>query len=373
MIDYQICTRCVMDTSDPEIVFDSYGVCSNCHKASSLLKHVHLSEEESQRRLLSWKRKIQEHGRRRKYDSIIGLSGGVDSSYTALLASRLGLRPLAVHFDNGWNTEIAVHNIKKVVNTLGFDLETYVINWDEFRDLQRAYFKASVVDIEALTDHAITAAMFRLARKHGIRYILSGSNTATEHCMPKKWIWNKQDLTNIKAIHRLFGERKIKSYPMLSTWRYLVLRRTSFEFVTLLNDVNYRKFKAIKELKEELGWKEYGAKHYESLFTKFYQAYILPKKFGIDKRRAHLSSLIRNGEITRDQAMNELEKTLYDQLELNSDMEYVLKKIGFTRDEFADILACNPVPHDCYPSDRAFVERLLKVYGFFLNRGVFKT
>lgn len=370
MCEYQICTRCVMDTTDPEIVFDNQGVCSNCHRAAGLLSKVQLSEEESQRRLSVWKNKIQKHGRNSKYDCIIGLSGGVDSSYTALMASRLGLRPLAVHFDNGWNTEIAVHNIKMIVGVLGFNLETYVINWEEFQDLQRAYFKASVVDIEALTDHAITAAMFRLARKHRIRYILSGSNTATEHCMPKTWIWNKQDLVNIRAIHRLFGERRLRTFPMLSTWKYLVYRRTFFEFVTVLNDVNYRKLKAMEELKEELGWKEYGGKHYESLFTRFYQAHILPRKFGIDKRRAHLSSLIRNGEITRDQALAELEKPLYEPFELERDMEYVLKKLGFSKDEFEEIMRNDPVPHSHYPSDRTFVERLLRFYGVFLGRGL---
>jgi hypothetical protein len=274
----------------------------------------------------------------------------------------MGLRPLAVHFDNGWNSEVAVSNIKSIVGKLGFDLVTYVINWEEFRDIQRAFIKASVVDIEMITDHAIMAAMYAIARKHGIRVILSGQNHATEHCMPKAWIWNKQDLVNLRAIHDKFGEVRLKTFPTLPTWKYLVYRRILFDYVLPLNAVNYRKTEAMAVMERELGWRYYGGKHYESVFTKFYQAYILPTKFNIDKRKPHLSALIRNGELTRSQALEELARPLYPAEELSRDKEYVLKKLGFSESEFEQIMAESPVSHNAFPSDRALVDKLMRLY-----------
>jgi N-acetyl sugar amidotransferase len=361
----RICTRCIMDTTDPNIIFDGEGVCSHCHKAEALLGSVTFAKEESERRLRAISDRILATSRGRSYDSIIGLSGGADSSYAAYIAHRMGLRPLAVHFDNGWNSEIAVSNIKNIVKTFGWDLVTYVINWEEFRDIQRAFFKASVIDIEMITDHAIMAAMYKIARDHSIRYILSGENYATEHCMPKAWIWNKQDLRNLKAIHKRFGEIPLKTFPLMSTWKLLVYRRLFFEYVLPLNNLNYRKNDAMEELKREVGWRDYGGKHFESVFTKFYQAYILPIKFGVDKRRPHLSALIRNGEIIREQALKEMDKPYYDLVEMERDREYVLKKLGFTETEFDSMMKEKQVPHHYYPSDRKTVQNLLKVYGFF--------
>jgi N-acetyl sugar amidotransferase len=364
MAKLQTCTRCIMDTTDPKITFDGKGVCSHCHKAEGLLRSVRFTREESERRLRSIADRIRTGSMGRDYDSIIGLSGGADSSYTAHIAHQLGLRPLAVHFDNGWNSEIAVSNIKNIVRTFGWDLVTYVINWEEFRDIQRAFFCASVIDIEMITDHAIMAAMFRIAREHHIRFILSGQNYATEHCMPKSWIWNKQDLRNLKTIHKRFGEAPLKTFPMMSTWRLLVYRRLFFEYVLPLNNINYRKQEAIEELKREVGWRDYGGKHFESVFTKFYQAYILPRKFGVDKRKPHLSALIRNGEITRDQALEELGRPYCDPVELERDREYVLKKLGFSEAEFDAMMLQDRVDHDSYGSDKRVVKTLLRVYHF---------
>ena len=348
-----MCVRCVMDASDRDIAFDSEGVCSHCRSAEVSLAAVHLTPEESQRRLAEAVKTVKATQRGKPYDSVVGLSGGVDSSYTAWLATQLGLKPLAVHFDNGWNSEAAVSNIRGVAEKCGLDLVTLVIDWPEFRDLQRAFIKAGVIDIEMLSDHAIMASMYRLAKEDGLSCVLSGTNVATEHGMPRSWVWNKQDLTNILDIHRRFGEVPLRSYPRMGLMRSILNRHLSvgFQFVELLDMANYTKTAALETLKRECGWVYYGGKHYESAFTKFYQAYILPTKFHVDKRRVHLSALIRNGEMTREAALIELEKPLYTPDELRQEKEYVLKKLGFAETEFDRIMAESPVPHDHYKSD----------------------
>lgn len=352
-----------MDTTDPTITFDDVGVCSHCRVAEPQLARVRLSADESERRLQDLADTIRANSKGRAYDAVVGMSGGVDSSYVAWLAHKLNLRVLAVHFDNGWNAEIAVSNIRSVVETCGFDLETYVINWPEFKDLQRAFIKAGVVDIEMLTDHAIMAAMFDLAKRHNIKYVLSGTNIATEHGMPRAWVWNKSDLTNIEAIHKRFGDRKLKSFPRMGLMRSIIQRYLGlgFEFVEILDLANFNKSDAMKVLETETGWRYYGGKHYESVFTKFYQAHILPTKFGIDKRKVHLSALVRNGEISRDQALAELQQPLYDEDELRRDKAYVLKKLSFGEEEFDFLMSQPPVAHDAYPSDvklRRFLKSL---------------
>jgi N-acetyl sugar amidotransferase len=355
--EHQICTRCVMDTTDPDIRFDEKGVCSHCHKADLVLPQYRFTPEESRRRLDKIATSLKKNGRGKPYDCVLGMSGGVDSSYAAHIAGQLGLRVLVVHFDNGWNSEVAVSNIKKIVAKCGFELYTYVINWPEFRDLQRAFIKASVVDIEMVTDHAIFAAMFRLARERGLHYVLSGTNYATEHGMPPSWLWRKQDLVNLKAIHRRFGTMKLKTFPILSSFHWGLYVKLGFglKYVEILNNLNYRKTAAIETLEQQYGWRYYGGKHYESIFTKFYQAYILPVKFGIDKRKVHYSDLIRNGEMTREQVLAELAKPLYLPVELRADREYVLKKLGISNGEFEDIMRAKAVPLAVYGTDEKFV------------------
>jgi N-acetyl sugar amidotransferase len=351
-----MCSRCVMDTSDPDITFDPHGVCNYCRRAEQLLPSVRWTADASERALSAAARRIQSAGRGREYDSIIGLSGGVDSSYAAYLAHRIGLRPLAVHFDNGWNSELAVENIQRVVEGCSFDLHTYVINWQEFRDLQRAYLRASVIDIEAITDHAIYAAMIGLARQHGIRSVLSGHNIATEHGLPAAWVWYKLDWTNIKAIHAAYGTVPLRTFPHLSTLRWVAMRRTGkIDFVELLNLVSYRRDEAAATLAREFGWREYGGKHHESLFTKFYQGAILPTKFGIDKRKVHLSDRLRNGELTRDQALDSLSRPLYEPEELRVESEYVRKKLGFDESEWQAIMDAPPRSHAEFASDRRII------------------
>lgn len=345
-----LCTRCVMDTSAPDIEFDAEGVCNYCKTHVEKVALTPASRPDAPQKLAEVVDMLK-RSRRGDYDSIIGLSGGVDSSYVAYQAVKLGLKPLAVHFDNGWNSELAVKNIEQIVTRLGLDLQTFVIDWEEFRDIQRSFFSANVIDIEMVTDHAIFAALYRLARQHRIGHILSGTNAATESIMPPAWQHFKFDLRNLKAIHRRYGTLPIRRFPTLSIWgmawnHYVQGARS----VSLLNYMPYRKGDAIRTLQSELGWQYYGGKHYESVFTKFYQAHILPVKFGVDKRRIHFSDLIMNGEMTRDEALQELDKPLYEPAALAQDFEYVCKKLGYSIEEMRSYLAAPPVSHYAYPS-----------------------
>ncbi|MFZ5972404.1 MAG: N-acetyl sugar amidotransferase [Bacteroidota bacterium] len=351
--NHQSCIRCLMDTTDPELTFNEQGVCNHCIEAEIELPKHKFSSEEEQANLRAIYDKIKSDSKGQKYDSLIGLSGGVDSSYVTHLAHQMKLTPLIVHFDNGWNSEKSVANIKNLVDKCGFDLETYVINWPEFKDLQRSFFKAGVVDIEILSDHAIMATMFQLRKKYKIRNVLSGSNYVTEHGMPNAWLWRKQDLTNIRGIQKKFGTRKIKDFPTLNSVQFQLIKMFGLggNYIEILNHINYSKSMAMDVLQKEYGWVYYGGKHYESTFTKFYQAYVLPVKFGYDKRKVHLSALIRNGEITREQGLAELAKPAYDPQELRIDKEYVLKKLGFSEAEFDQIMAAPPKSHLDYPSD----------------------
>jgi N-acetyl sugar amidotransferase len=346
---YRQCTRCVMDShGDDRITFDAAGVCNYCHYYDGLYASLVPDAAKAAELLTRKTAEIRRSGEGKAYDCILGLSGGVDSSYLAHIAKQQGLRPLCIHFDNGWNSEMAVQNIQHIVNKLGFDLETYVIDWDEFRDLQRAYFKAGVIDIEALTDHAIFASIYRLAFRLGIRYVLSGSNVVTEGILPYHWTHRKSDYINIVDIHRRYGTLPLRSFPLIDKKTKDRIRRWGLETVELLNWIPYDKAVAKATLQRELGWQDYGGKHYESVFTKFYQAYILPVKFGVDKRKAHLSTLVCSGQMTRDEALRELEKPLYDPEELRRDKEYVLKKLGFTEAEFDRMMSEEPVPHDAF-------------------------
>lgn len=357
-----VCVRCVMDTTDPDITFDEHGICHHCRGHEEKVASIPAQRPDASEQLAEVVRGIKARASG-EYDCIVGLSGGVDSSYVAYQAVKLGLKPLAVHFDNGWNSELAVENIERIVKHLGLDLMTFVIDWDEFRDIQRSYFKADVIDIEMVTDHAIFASMFDIANKHGIKTILSGTNAATESIMPKSWQHFKFDLLNLKSIHKRFGTMPIKHYPTISIWRMAwqnYVRKTSS--VSILNYLPYSKSGAIETLQTELGWRYYGGKHYESVFTKFYQAHILPTKFNVDKRRIHLSDLIMNGEVTRDEALAELAGSPYPAEALVHDTEYVCKKLGFSQQEFAEYLSRPPVSHFAYPSYAKLAQRLVAIY-----------
>jgi len=336
---YQQCAISVMDTiADPDISFDEKGICNYYYdykKAEATLHHG----QEGWQLLEGIAAEIKGAGKGQPYDCIMGLSGGVDSTYVAYLAKKLGLRPLAVHFDNGWNSELAVMNIQNIVTRLGFDLSTYVINWNEFRDLQIAYLKASVVDIEAITDHAIFATLYRLSGEKKIKYFLNGTNIQTENTLPKSWIHSKSDHINIQSIHKAYGTLPLKTFPFsnakVKRYYHKVLGVRS---VSMINYVDYNKKKVKEMIQKELGWRDYGGKHYESIWTRFYQGYILPEKFHIDKRKAHLSDLIFGGQISKPEALEELSQPIYDPKQFRIDYDFVLKKLGLTAAEFDTIM-----------------------------------
>lgn len=358
----RICSRCVMDTTDPNITFDDTGICIHCRLWEDAASRLIPPPTQRDAQLAALVERIKQSGNGKEYDSVMGLSGGVDSSYVAYLAHQHGLRPLAVHLDNGWDSELAVQNIHNIVNKLGFDLSTHVIDWDEFRDIQRSFFTASVVDIEMVTDHAITAVIYRLALKHRVRFILSGNNVVSEAVMPSAWTHRKSDLRNLKAIHRKHGTRKIKTFPTMSTLRQQWWQSVrGIQPANLLNYVDYDRNAAIATLERELGWRYYGGKHYESTFTRFYQAHILPEKFGIDKRRAHYSALINAGQLTRDEALASLGRELYNPTELAEHRSYVAKKLGFSDEEFRAYLDEPPRSHFDFRSDEGYVRPLLRL------------
>ncbi len=365
---YQICTRCIMDTSVPDLSFNEAGVCAYCEELESFYqKQFEKNEAQIEQALKVAENFIKKKAGKAKYHCILGLSGGVDSSYTAhLVVKKMGLNPLIIHFDNGWNSVKAVENIHNIVKKLNLDMLTYVINWEEFKDLQRAFFYASVVDIEMLTDNAIYGATVKIAKDHGIKCIVSGSNFATESGLPQEWRWEKIDTANIKAIHQRYGHIRLKTFPFYNLTR-LIMDKFFYGIYQFypLDILRFNKTQAMHLLEKEYGWQYYGGKHYESLFTKFYQAYILPEKFGIDKRRAHLSSLIRNQEITREDALNEISKPLYELNELMRDKAYVLKKLGFSEAEFGAVMAMPPKDHLAYASELGWIKRLQKLARFF--------
>ena len=352
-IGYRQCSITVMDNiADPNISFDDQGVCNYVHEYRKAEQEGVFGGEEGKNKLEAIVAEIKQKGKGKKYDCLIGVSGGVDSTYVAWLVKQHGLRPLAVHLDNGWNSELAVKNIENIISRLGIDLYTLVINWEEFRDIQLAYLKASVVDIEVVSDHAIFATMYKLAKEQNIGYIISGTNIVTEHIMPPSWLYHKMDFANLKDIHDKFGTVKLKTYPTFDFKKYVyysaVLRLVP---ISILNYVPYNKHEVKEVIKRELGWKDYGGKHHESIFTKFYQAYILPEKFKIDKRKAHLSTLICSGQISKEEALEELKQPLYPEADLQNDIEYVLKKFGLTRKEFDQIMQLPVVRHDAFKSD----------------------
>lgn len=356
---YRQCSVTIMDTTDPDITFNERG---ECHYVTRYREHL----------LKIWNpagdpaafealfERIRAEGRGREYDCILGLSGGVDSSYLAYLAWKHGLRPLIVHTDTGWNSELAVKNIENIVRTCKFDLFTHVVDWPEMQDVQRAFFRSAVPNQDIPQDHAIFAAFYGLAAQHKIKWVLNGSNFACESILPPAWGYDAHDLGHIRSIHRRFGEVPLRRFPRMGYIRYvtkfMLLHRLTV--VKPLNLIRYRKDEAMRTLTEEFGWRYYGGKHCESRFTKFFQGWYLPAKFGYDKRLAHLSSVILNGEITREQALEEMKQEHYPPAELREDMLYMQKKLGVSPDEFEKLMALPPRRHEDYPSSRRLLDGL---------------
>ena len=332
---YQICTCCVMDITDPEIIFDKKGVCNHCRNFHEVTSKYWFPNDEGKKKLDTLFSKIKQKGNGKEYDCIIGLSGGVDSSYLALMLKDYGLRTLAVHVDAGWNSELAVNNIEQIVKHCGYNLHTHVMDWQEIKDLQLAYLKSGVANQDTVQDHAFFASLYHFAAQHDIKYVISGGNISTESVFPKSWHHAAMDAINLKSIHRLFGKRKLSQYKTINFFEYFFYYPfiKGMEVVLPLNFMPYNKSEALKFLKEKINYKEYGRKHGESLFTKFFQNYYLPKKFNMDKRRLHLSSQILSKCLTREEALRELQKPLYGEIELSQDKAYIAKKLEISVDE----------------------------------------
>jgi N-acetyl sugar amidotransferase len=344
-----------MDTSDPEITFNAEGLCNHCQRFDKVTKPAWEQTLGNQEALDAIIAKIKADGKGKPYDCIMGLSGGVDSSYVAILTKQYGLRPLAVHFDSGWNSELASNNIENIVNKLGIDLYTIVCDWEEMKDLQLSFFKASVANCDVPQDHAFVAALYKTAAAKGIKYSISGHNIATESILPKAWGYTSRDLIHIEAIHKKFGKlKKLKNYPKLSFFAGFIKypKLMHIQNINILNYIAYDKAAAKAQLMKDLDWRDYGGKHYESQFTKFFQSYYLPVKFGYDKRRAHMSSLIVTNQMNRETALKQIEEPIFDEQLMNEDKAYIAKKLGVSDAEFTEILERPNKTHRDYAYNR---------------------
>lgn len=367
--EYQRCVNCIMDTSDPLIEFNDNGVCNHCIKYQYYEQNYMLRSKEAQKQIDEIVTEIKRDGKNKEYDCIMGLSGGVDSSYLAYYASKvLGLRLLVVHVDAGWNSELAVNNIENIVKNLKIDLHTIVIDWEEVRDLQRAFFKSSLPNCDTPQDHAFFAALYKEAVKINLKHVLTGGNMATESILPTFWGYSAMDWTHIKDVHKKYGEKKLKSFPRLKFYeKYITLPYIhGFKIHKPLEFINYNKVAAKKLLIEELGWRDYGGKHYESSFTKFFQAHYLPEKFGFDKRLAHLSSLIVSGQMSRDEALKEIREPLYEPYELVQEREFFIKKLGFNRDEWNNIMEMEPRTENDFKNDKK-INELMRIIQYIIH------
>jgi N-acetyl sugar amidotransferase len=349
-----------MDETVPDIVFFPNGRCNLCRNYDEVRTKELYTDQAGTERLELLVEEIRSAGKGAPYDCLIGVSGGVDSSYVAyLVAKRFGLRAIALHLDNGWNTELAVDNVERLMKSLRIDLSTHVLDWREFRDIQIAFLRSSISNIEIPTDHAIWAVLVKTAAKMGIKFIIAGNNVVTESIMPGSWLYGSKDSQLIRGIHRRFGRVPMRSFPYLTTFDYgyyLVLR--GIRWVPILNYVEYNKAEAKQILINDIGWRDYGGKHYESVFTRFFHAYYLPKKFGYDLRKSYESALVCSGQITRDEALRELAKPLAPPELLEQDRSYVLKKLGLSEAEFEAILSAPNKTFADYPNTDALWRRL---------------
>ncbi len=355
---YQRCTRTIMDTTDPDIWFDEDGVSSHVHHFNEVFATDLLSAQRGERleALNTLVAQIKKAGEGKPYDCVVGVSGGVDSTYLALQAVRLGLRPLVVHFDSGWNSELAVGNIHNLVTTLDLDLYTHVVDWREMRDLQLSFFKSSVANADTPTDHAFGWVAYQQARKYGIKYILSGGNAATESVLPPAWGYNASDARQLRAIQTRFGTVKLKTYPVMGMFmRYVWYPHVrKIRTVRPLNYMPYVDKDAKQDIADSVGWRDYGGKHYESVFTRYFQGCYLPHKFGFDKRLAHYSSLVLSGQVTRDEALALMETTNYPEQLRKQDHEFIAKKLGITVEGLEALIELPPVNYTAYPNSDAF-------------------
>lgn len=358
---YQQCTFCVMDTTDPGICFEANGRCNRCRTAEQDGKNIWFPNEEGKRRLDALIAQAKRAGSNNDYDCIIGISGGIDSAYLAyrLRTDYPDLRILAIHVDGGWNSEVSVRNIELLVKQLSIDLQTEVIDWQEMRDLQLAFMRASVANQDIPQDHAFFASLYHLANRHGIRYFFSGGNFATESILPPEWGHVAMDPRHLRAVHARFGNlHRLRRFPIISLFDWYLWYPYVRRFVVArpLNLMPYNKNEAKQLLQSKLGWADYGDKHHESRFTKFFQSYYLPTKFGWDKRKAHLSSLVVSGQLSREDAVIALAKAPYDPSGLDDDIIFLAKKLRVSDKELSEIVAAVPIPHNTYPTSQVLYD-----------------
>jgi N-acetyl sugar amidotransferase len=366
---YQICSSCVMDTSDSKIIFDKKGVCDHCNTFfNHTLPNWHTGDK-GRLDLEALVRTIKASGHGKDFDCIIGMSGGIDSSYLTYIATEFGLRPLVFHVDAGWNSQEAVNNIEKVVDKLGLDLYTEVIDWQEIRDLQLAYFKSGVPHIDMPQDHAFFATMYKFAEQHNIKYILTGANLSTE-CIrnPIEWMYYQSDSIQLRDIHTKFGTRPLVNYPVTSILRHKIWLPylKGIKVVRPLNMVEYNKAAAVKFLTDKFGWQPYPQKHFESRFTRFYEGYWLPKKFSFDTRKVQYSSLIVTNQMTRDEAIEKLKTPALDEATVRQEFEYVANKLEISTDELQGYLEAPNKTFRDYKSQEAIYilgAKVMKVLG----------
>ena len=338
---YQICTNCIMDTSDPQITFDEHGECDFCTSFKKNIAPSWHTDERGYEELMKIAQKIKNDTKGRKYNCIIGVSGGVDSSYLTYVATEImGLNPLLFSVDSGWNLNVAVENIEKIVKTLNLDLYTEVVNWQEMKDLQLAFLKSQVPYQDTPQDHVIFAGLYNYAAKNGIKYVLTGGNYSTE-CVKPPFEWTYvNDIVFIKDIHKRFGCVPLKTFPMCGMLKNRIWYRgiKGMKVVKPLDYVPYEQESALKLLEEKFGYQRYKNKHYENIFTRWYEGYYMPKKFGYDKRRCYYSSLILTGQMTRDDAMKLIAENPYDEKQAREDQEYIAKKLGISNEEMEKII-----------------------------------
>lgn len=331
------CSNCVMDTTDSKIVFDEKGVCDHCNTYySDILPNWH-TDERGDLALKNIVKKLKKEGKGKDFDCLMGMSGGIDSSYLLyVMVVKYGLRPLVFHVDAGWNSQIAVNNIERLVEGLGLDLYTEVINWEEMKDLQLAFFKSGVSHIDTPQDHSFFATMYKFASKHNIKHILTGGNYSTE-CVrnPLEWMYYQSDSIQLKDIYKKHGTGKLKDYPITKIlWHKIYLPYVKgIKLIRPLDYIPYDKDAAMQLLVEKYGYQKYPQKHFESRFTRFYESYWLPKKFGYDTRKVQYSSLILTNQMTREDALEKLKHPAYDPKTIKQDFEYIATKLGISVEE----------------------------------------
>ena len=341
------CTRCIMDDTAAGFHLGESGECNYC---TEFERNGTVKDIGNQHDLL----KLVPRNPNTEYDCVVGVSGGVDSSWVLVKAVELGLRPLAVHMDNGWNSELSQNNIANLVKALDVDMYTHVIDWSEYKGLMQSFFNADVIDIELLTDNALLEVNYSIAKKFGINTILGGTNRRTEGMrMPSNWGWFKMDGRNIRDIGRVSGITRLKTFPLFTYSKYIAYKYVSnIQWVSALDYLDYQKDVALSSLTRHYGYKPYPYKHYESIFTRFYQGHILPEKFNVDKRKLHLSTLIMSGQLTRNAAKVMMEQSPYpNQCDLLDDTDYFIRKMGWSMDDLKQYLARPEQRHDRYKSE----------------------